>query len=371
MEQARLISNDKSVSIDCWLSALQGDTDVGGLSVCIRDNKGVIFNKAYGVHDKISGAPLKKDAIFPVASQTKTFTAVALLKLVLDGKMGLEDKLVSYLPQFSHPLLDQVTLRDALSHQTRFVPGFSGDDDEASFSTPGSGDDDEASLSADELRALDITTAKFSDENEYSNDMYSLLGLIIEDVSGMPYREYVRKEVIEKHNLGEIYTGLDAVPKTKRRRIPAGYQNGEEAPFYDFGGEMPCGGFLATPEAITNFYHKLLSCQILPPATVKLMTTAINDTCGLGVFSMPCKTGAVIGHSGSLAGQVCVTAHDTRHGLTVAVTRTSNDFDEDSSEEDRKKDEITAPERILCKVLKTLLERPARARKDLLKQGRR
>ncbi len=285
--------------------------------------------------------------------------------------MGLEDKLVSYLPQFSHPLLDQVTLRDALSHQTRFVPGFSGDDDVASFSTPGSGDDDEASLSADELRALDITTAKFSDENEYSNDMYSLLGLIIEDVSGMPYREYVRKEVIEKHNLGEIYTGLDAVPKTKRRRIPAGYHNGEEAPFYDFGGEMPCGGFLATPEAITNFYHKLLSCQILPPATVKLMTTAINDRCGPGVFSMPCKTGAVIGHSGSLAGQVCVTAHDTRHGLTVAVTRTSNDFDEDSSEEDRKKDEITAPERILCKVLKTLLERPARARKDLLKQGRR
>jgi CubicO group peptidase (beta-lactamase class C family) len=54
------------------------------------------------------------------------------------------------------------------------------------------------------LRGLDITTAKFSDENDYSNDMYSLLGLIIEDVSGMPYREYVRKEVIEKHNLGEI-----------------------------------------------------------------------------------------------------------------------------------------------------------------------
>ena len=109
-----------------WLSALQRGTEVAGLSVCVRDNKGVIFNKAYGVHEKISGAPLKKDAIFPVASQTKTFTAVALLKLVLDSKIGLDDKLVSYLPQFSHPLLDQVTLRDALSHQTRFVPGFSG-----------------------------------------------------------------------------------------------------------------------------------------------------------------------------------------------------------------------------------------------------
>jgi D-alanyl-D-alanine carboxypeptidase len=351
--------NHKTPSIDCWLSALLRGTDVAGLSVCVRGNKGVIFNKTYGVHDKISGAPLRKDAIFPVASQTKTFTAVALLKLVLDGKVGLEDKLVSYLPQFSHPLLDQVTLRDALSHQTRFVPGFSGHDDGASFFTPLSGDDDGASLSADELRALDITTAKFSDKNEYSNDMYSILGLIIEDVSGMPYREYVRKEVIEKHNLGEIYTGLDDVPKAKRTRIPAGYSYGEEAPFYDFGGEMPCGGFLATPEAITKFYHALFSGQILPPATVTLMTTAINDTYGLGVFSMPCKTGAVMGHSGSLAGQVCVTAHDVRHGLTVAVTRTSNDVDEDSSEEHRKKDQISAPERILCKVFKTLLERSA------------
>jgi hypothetical protein len=89
------------------------------------------------------------------------------------------------------------------------------------------------------------------------------------------------------------------------------------------------------------------------------MTTAKDDTYGLGVFSMPCKTGAVMGHSGSLAGQVCVTAHDARHGLTVAVTRTSNDFDEDSSEAERKEDEITTPERILCKVLKTLLDRSA------------
>src|SRR2546429_9436057 len=136
------MANHKNASIDCWLSALQRSTDVAGLSVCVRDNKGVIFNKAYGVHDKISGAPLKKDAIFPVASQTKTFTAVALLKLVLDSKIGLDDKLVSYLPQFSHPLLDQVTLRDALSHQTRFVPGFSGDDDGESSSThvPGAAD---------------------------------------------------------------------------------------------------------------------------------------------------------------------------------------------------------------------------------------
>jgi D-alanyl-D-alanine carboxypeptidase len=348
--------NHKTVSIDCWLSALLRGTDVAGLSVCIRGNKGVMFNKAYGVHDKISSAPLQKDAIFPVASQTKTFTAVALLQLVLDSKISLEDKLVSHLPQFSHPLLDQVTLRDALSHQTRFVPGFSGDDDGASFSTPVSGDDDEASLSTDELRALDIATAKFSDKNEYSNDMYSLLGLIIEDVSGMPYREYVRKEVIEKHNLGEIYTGLDDVPKTKRTRIPVGYSHGEEAPFYDFDGEMPCGGFLATPEAITNFYHALFSGQIFPPATVKVMTTAIDDTYGLGVLSMPCKTGAVMGHNGSLAGQICVTAHDARHGLTVAVTRTSNDVDEDSSEDHRKKDQISDPERILCKVLETLLE---------------
>ena len=79
------------------------------------------------------------------------------------------------------------------------------------------------------------------------------------------------------------------------------------------------------------------------------MTTAVNDTYGLGVFSMPCKTGAVVGHSGSLAGQVCVTAYDARHGLTVAVTRTSNDVDEDSSEEHRKKDQISDPERIFVK----------------------
>ena len=346
----------KTDSIDCWLSPLLRGTDAAGLSVCVRGNEGVIFNGAYGMHDKISGAPLQNDAIFPVASQTKTFTAVAVLKLVLDGKISLEDKLVSHLPQFSHPLLDQVTLRDALSHQTRFVPGFSEGDDGASPSTPVSGDDDGASLSTDELRGLDITTAKFSDENDYSNDMYSLLGLIIEDVSGTPYCEYVRIEVIEKHNLGEIYTGLDDVPKIKRTRIPVGYSHGEEAPFYDFGGEMPCGGFLATPEAITNFYHALFSGQILPPATVKLMTTAINDTYGLGVFSIPCKTGPVMGHSGSLAGQVCVAAHDARHGLTVAVTRMSNDVDEDSSGEDRKKDQISDPERILCKVLETLLE---------------
>ena len=119
-------------------------------------------------------------------------------------------------------------------------------------------------------------------------------------------------------------------------------------------------------ERIGNCRHSDMVVFSFHP--VKLMTTAINDTYGLGVFSMPCKTGAVIGHSGSLAGQVCVTAHDARHGLTVAVTRTSNDLDE----EHRKKDQITDPERILCTVLKTLLERSARTGKGpTKKQGGR
>jgi hypothetical protein len=50
------------------------------------------------------------------------------------------------------------------------------------------------------------------------------------------------------------------------------------------------------------------------------------------------------------------------------VTRTSNDVGEDSSEEHRKKDQISAPERILCKVFKTLLERSARTAKGLTKK---
>src|SRR5262249_21939050 len=148
--------------------------------------------KGFGVRDVASGAPVDPDTIFRIASMTKSFTALAILKLRDDGKLGLDEPAARYVPELTslpYPTRDAppITVRHLLSHG-------------AGFPEDNPWGDRQLPLSNEAFRALLTKGISFSHapgtDFEYSNLGFMILGRVVTRVSGVPYSEYVTKEIL-------------------------------------------------------------------------------------------------------------------------------------------------------------------------------
>jgi CubicO group peptidase (beta-lactamase class C family) len=93
--------------IDSLVNAsLQQQQIAGAAALVVKDGQ-VVYRKAFGYADKEQGLPMKTNAIFRIASQTKALTSVAVLMLVEQGKLALTDPVSRYIPAFAHPTVLQ------------------------------------------------------------------------------------------------------------------------------------------------------------------------------------------------------------------------------------------------------------------------
>ncbi len=90
-------------TIDTSLKSAIERKDVPGVVALVTDRKGVIYEGVFGVADVSTGRPLKRDSLFRIASMTKPITSLALMQLVEQGKIGLDDPAEKYLPELKNP----------------------------------------------------------------------------------------------------------------------------------------------------------------------------------------------------------------------------------------------------------------------------
>ncbi|GJJ70299.1 hypothetical protein EMPS_02648 [Entomortierella parvispora] len=171
---------------------------VPGMSIAVLHKNELIFAEGFGKRNE-KNDPFTPETLSPIASVTKSFTAMALAQLVAEGKMDWDTTPIStYLPEFAlkDPVLtSQVTLADLLSHRTG-VPG--------EVSVP-------FLCSKAPLNEL-LSRLRFSDQPSklgaktiYNNAMYTVAGEAGARVAGMPYEDLVRQKVLEPlglHNSG-------------------------------------------------------------------------------------------------------------------------------------------------------------------------
>ena len=157
--------------------------------------KGEIVSKgAVGFCDPADTLPIKEDSIFQLASVTKQFTASAVMLLVREGKLRLEDEITQFFPEIPYP---GVTVRHLLTH-TGGVPDYFEDADwfikvwKEEQHVPGN-DEILRFLCETELKAEFAPGEEFS----YSNTGYNLLALLVERLSGVPYEEFLQRNIFE------------------------------------------------------------------------------------------------------------------------------------------------------------------------------
>jgi CubicO group peptidase (beta-lactamase class C family) len=102
--QAQLkLTSPASAALDASLRGAVERKDVPGVVALVTDRERVLYQGAFGVADVVTGRPLTADALFRIASMTKPVTSVALMQLVEQGKIGLDDPAEKYLPELKNP----------------------------------------------------------------------------------------------------------------------------------------------------------------------------------------------------------------------------------------------------------------------------
>lgn len=164
---------------------------IPGLALAVVTNGVVLKTAGYGLANVELGAPVRTDTVFQIQSVTKTFTAAAIMMLVEEGKVSLEDKLTKHLDGLPETW-DAITVRHLLTHT-------SGIKDFINEPTVDLRKDLKPEDVIESLRKLPLNFQP-GEKYAYSNTGYHLLGMVIRKVAGKTWDDFLRKRIF--HPLG-------------------------------------------------------------------------------------------------------------------------------------------------------------------------
>jgi len=259
--------------IDALLSSYNQKRQFNGAAL-VAEKGNVILKKGYGMANMEWQIPNTPDTKFRLGSITKQFTSMVIMQLANEGKISLDQKITTYLPDYRKDTGDKVTVRNLLSH-TSGIPSYT--------SLPGFFENQ----SRDPYAVADFVKKYTSGDLEfepgskfsYDNSGYFLLGAIIERVTGKTYEDALRERIFD--TLGMSDTGYDrsarVIPKRAAGYVPAanGYEN---APYLDMSIPYAAGSLYSTVEDLYKWDRALYTDKLLPADLKKTMfTPVLND----------------------------------------------------------------------------------------------
>ncbi len=192
--------NTQFQKIDAYLKAYQAKIPIPGFSIAIVEDNKVVFSKGYGVQKQGTNISMNPSSSLGVGSLGRGFTTVGIMQLVEKGLVDLDSPVIKYLPWFktaNKNFSDVITVRMCLSNTTAIpaqfeaVPSLNPDESLAKF-----------------VRSMEgyYVKRKPGLAYEFSDEGYSICGLIISEVSGMTYSNYIEKNIFGPLNMTKTTT---------------------------------------------------------------------------------------------------------------------------------------------------------------------
>ncbi|HSP40768.1 MAG TPA: serine hydrolase [Gillisia sp.] len=217
-----VIAQDLEKQLDPIFEKEYADNEPGA-TVLVSQNGKILYRKAFGKANLELDVPMKPENVFELGSITKQFTAVAILQLMEEGKLSLEDPLSKYIPDY--PRGNEIKIHHLLNHTS----GIKSYTDLPSFIALARTD-----MTPTELIAVTKDLPMdFSpgEKYQYNNSAYIILGHIIEQVSKMPYEEYIQKKIFTPLGMNNSYYGSKStiIPNRASGYQPTGdgYKNAD------------------------------------------------------------------------------------------------------------------------------------------------
>jgi CubicO group peptidase (beta-lactamase class C family) len=322
-----------------------------GVVTLVADKDRVLGVETVGDADIATKKPMRPDTVFWIASMTKPITGVALMLLVDEGKVNLDDPVAKYLPEFkdqwlaveqddTHVLLKRpqhsVTVRNLLTH-TSGLPHFTTLEDRA-FVTPERPDGIMPVLPLWlAVRGYAQSSLRFEPGTrwEYCNAGLNTAGRIVEVVSGMPFEEFLQKRLF--HPLGMKDTTFSP-GKRQLSRLARSYRPNADhtgfietaIPFAEFPlterrrEPFPAGGLFSTAADLARFCQMMLNRgvfhgkRIVSEAAVREMTKSqlLNVPYGLGWGA---ESDGSFGHNGAFGTDMAV--YPSRNRIVILLVQ--------------------------------------------------
>lgn len=309
-----------------WLAFRQRFLRVPGVQAAVFADGAVAFGAAYGLADIERAVPLTEQHLFRIASHSKTFTATAVLQLVEQGRLRLDDKAEMHVTELVDAPAGKLTLRDLLSH----AGGLTRDSDDADFwQLAGHFPDREQLLAV--LRSPGAAVIADNERFKYTNIGYGLLGLVIEAATNRPYNDYVRTEIVEKLGLSDLGPELDP---SRIAEYAAGYSSfayaDQRVPIehIDTRALAAATGFYGNARDLVTYFSAHLpgDDRLLTDASKRQMQHALWSTgtdewpkYGLGLQIVKVGDRELFGHGGGYPGHITRSLVDRNSGLAVSV----------------------------------------------------
>jgi D-alanyl-D-alanine carboxypeptidase len=259
-------------AIDTFIETQMRKQQIPGLSLAVvRDGK-LLFTRGYGLADVELNAAATPETVYQIQSITKTFTASAIMMLLKEGKLSLDDPVSKYLDGTPDTWKD-ITIRRLLTHTSGIKDYINEPYANLRIETT-----DEEVLRETAKRPLNFQPGE---RYAYCNTGYLLLGMIIRKTSGDSYGEFLRKRIFEPLGMSNtrVVSWRDIIPKRA-----SGYllQDGKVARG-EFIAESilsyPGGGLLSTVLDLAKYDAIWQSGQLLDESTIRQMwtTAQLND----------------------------------------------------------------------------------------------
>ncbi|GAA1591939.1 MULTISPECIES: serine hydrolase domain-containing protein [Kribbella] len=311
---------------DSWLKYNQHYQRIPGVQVAVYADDRVVFSAAYGHADVENDVPLTDQHLFRIASHSKTFTGTAVLQLVEQGRVRLDDKASQHVTELVGTPIGERTVRELLAH----AGGVTRDSQDADWWQLATSFPDRDQL----LDVLRDATSEVIPENErfkYSNIGFGLLGLIVEAASGTSYNAFAQTSIVDKLGLAHLGPELDPARLTE-------YAVGYSALSYadtrvpiehvDTRALAAATGFFGNAHDLVTYFSahlpgddRLLVEKSKREMQHPLWTTGSDEKARYGLGLAVSKVGdrEMFGHGGGYPGHITRTLVDPAKRLVVAV----------------------------------------------------
>lgn len=241
------------------IKSIMSKKGIPGLFISVVSKDSILWKKGLGYADVDTKSQVNEKHLFRIGSASKTFTAIAIMKLVKEGKLHLEDNLKDIAPEVpfknkweeTHP----VRLKHILEHKAGF--------DDMHFSAF-------AQQRTSEMTALDevlvyktsLTTRwKPGLVHSYSNPCYAILGYIIEKASGMRYQDYIQSHVLLPLRMKKTHY-ISESKRNSSYEFATGYTKSKDSIIHAKDVQLigeAAGALLSNADDMTRFLHYFLN----------------------------------------------------------------------------------------------------------------
>jgi D-alanyl-D-alanine carboxypeptidase len=322
----------ENISLDSIMSSLYNN-DHPGAAIAIVKNGELVFKKGYGIADLDSKKPITTSTNFNICSMTKQFTAYGILKLAGEKKLSLDDKISKYFPDFNSKVADMVTIRHLLTHCSGIVDHY-----EYVDKTLFREFWDKDVVNA--IKSVDSVYFPVGSRYRYSNSAFCLLSLIIEQVSGLPFPEFIRDYIF---NPLKMNTSAVIEPDFKISERALGYQfendtfkisDARESLFFSTMGD---GGIYTSIDDYLKWLMAIQNGEVLNSKIIKDAQSAKftidatrNLSYGYGWFVAGPDNNKIVYHTGSNGGfrTIIVMIPSEKYSVVIFSNRTGIDLED-------------------------------------------